>query len=40
MRGLLRDWRRWSSGERLTALVILAVSLGSVPASVLLHGLG
>jgi hypothetical protein len=40
MRGLLRDWRRWSSGERLAALVILAVSLAGLPATVLLQGLG
>ncbi|MBI3514726.1 MAG: hypothetical protein HY060_11795 [Proteobacteria bacterium] len=27
MRGLVRDWRAWSRGERLGAITILAVSL-------------
>ena len=39
MRGLLSDWRRWSSGERVAAVAILAVSLVGLPATLALHAL-
>ena len=32
MRGFAKDWRRWSRGERLAAVAILAVSLLGTPA--------
>ena len=32
MRGLARDWRTWSRGERWMAMAILAVSLLATPA--------
>jgi hypothetical protein len=33
-----KDWRRWSLAERVAAIVILAVSLASLPAAVALNG--
>jgi hypothetical protein len=32
MREFARDWRRWSRGERVAAVAILAVSLFGTPA--------
>jgi hypothetical protein len=32
MHGFARDWRRWSRGERLAALAIVAVGLLATPA--------